>query len=354
MPHLFILPDNLAPYQVSRLNALVVKGIDLDVVAVQTQQNARPWKDAIPPHFQIYLSTQDHCIDLIFKLSKIREYESIIFSGYGQPFWSLVQKSASLECRKGLFVDSFESRRKSILKELYKKWMLPKYIDFYITPGHRQAEYLRGLIGNAEIIISPYLPFERQDITLNSCRSNGAFLCISRLSGEKNLHRLLKAYAVYRNFGGERELVLVGDGPLRNAIVEEISLLGLDGSVSLTGWLGLSDVKSCLQDAFALVLPSLYEPFGVVASEAIQFGVPLVISNKCGACGTVALNYENALFFDPNSSVDISDRLRLLDNDPQLYRSLRAGAESFSDRNDLHSAIRPLVNYLNFLSRSAA
>src|SRR6185369_8422949 len=88
-------------------------------------------------------------------------------------------------------------------------------------------------------------------------------VCVGRL-GEQKGHLLLLA-AMRRAF----DLVLAGDGELRGAIEERIRALDLAPHVRITGWIGSASVRSEIEAARALVLPSFAEGLPVVIMEAM-------------------------------------------------------------------------------------
>lgn len=101
------------------------------------------------------------------------------------------------------------------------------------------------------------------------------FLFVGTSEPRKNLKRLVEGFRHYRSLGGEKALVIVGakgwgdtsDGAWQG-----------DGILSL-GYVSDSRLNGLLKHATALVLPSLYEGFGLPLLEAMQRGVPVITSN---------------------------------------------------------------------------
>lgn len=114
------------------------------------------------------------------------------------------------------------------------------------------------------------------------------FVFVGRLSREKGVDLLLRAFgAVVRNHAGAR-LRVVGDGPLEAETHALAATLGLSSSVDFTGRLPRSGVEAMLADAWALVAPSTWaEPYGMVVAEAILCGVPVVATSTGGFAETV-------------------------------------------------------------------
>jgi glycosyltransferase involved in cell wall biosynthesis len=109
------------------------------------------------------------------------------------------------------------------------------------------------------------------------------FVYSGRLSAEKGVTLLVRAFAKFVTDVPHASLTLVGDGPLRQTLERSIERLDLARSVTVTGWVSPARVDEELSDAWALIAPSIWaEPFGLAVVEAIMRGVPVVASNRGG------------------------------------------------------------------------
>ncbi len=77
-------------------------------------------------------------------------------------------------------------------------------------------------------------------------------------------------------------LVVVGSGPYETQLRAVAGRLRLGRSVQWAGFLPDDELKALVASADAVVVPSLYEPFGLVALEAAATGVPLAVSDTGG------------------------------------------------------------------------
>jgi colanic acid/amylovoran biosynthesis glycosyltransferase len=107
-------------------------------------------------------------------------------------------------------------------------------------------------------------------------------VCVGRLCEQKGQLLLLKAAQILMRKGVQFELVLAGDGELRNKIDSEIANLGLTGKVSVTGWISSTEVRKQLLAARAMVLPSFAEGLPVVIMEAMALRRPVVTTYIAG------------------------------------------------------------------------
>jgi len=101
-------------------------------------------------------------------------------------------------------------------------------------------------------------------------------VAIGRFAEQKGHPLLIEALALARAAVPGLRLVLVGDGPLRPVLEDAVDRLGLADAVDFAGWLDEAGVRTRLEQAHALVLPSFAEGLPVVAMEAMATGRPVV------------------------------------------------------------------------------
>ena len=105
---------------------------------------------------------------------------------------------------------------------------------------------------------------------------------MGRLAEQKGQLLLVEASARLRDRGADFELVIVGDGPMREELEQLIDRLGLRDRVRITGFLDNRAVRRELEAARALVLPSFAEGLPVVIMEAMALGRPVIATYIAG------------------------------------------------------------------------
>jgi glycosyltransferase involved in cell wall biosynthesis len=90
-------------------------------------------------------------------------------------------------------------------------------------------------------------------------------------------------YAFHRANLPNSMLLYVGEGPMRSEIVSRASSLGVSDQVKLLGFVNQTELPAIYTSADLMVLPSAYEPFGVVVNEAMCCGCPVASSDQVGA-----------------------------------------------------------------------
>nr|QNO52805.1 D-inositol-3-phosphate glycosyltransferase [Methanosarcinales archaeon ANME-1 ERB6] len=119
-------------------------------------------------------------------------------------------------------------------------------------------------------------------------RSSKLILFLGRLVYQKGVNVLIGALPIilsrYSNSRGGKDvkLVIVGEGPMRKQLERDATYLGVSKNVVFTGYLDDHKVRSLLKAADVVVVPSFYEPFGIVAIEAMAAKTPVVVSDIGG------------------------------------------------------------------------
>jgi glycosyltransferase involved in cell wall biosynthesis len=140
----------------------------------------------------------------------------------------------------------------------------------------------------------------------------------------KNLPRLLQAFASARQQGVQHSLVLVGGGGWGDFDLEDaIQELGLVGLVQCRGRVSDAELAALYDNATALLIPSLYEGFGLPALEAMSHGTPVIASN-CSALPEVVR--DGGLLVDPESVGSIAAAIIRLCGDASLQKRLAESA----------------------------
>ena len=136
----------------------------------------------------------------------------------------------------------------------------------------------------------------------------------------KNLDRLLRAFAQVR----DRSLRLRFIGPEHRLFTQPLkdlaSELGVTSRCVFQGWVGDEEKLQRINQARALVLPSLWEGFGLPALEAMACGTP-VLASTAGAIPEVV--GDAALLFAPHQTEAITGAINDFLRDPQLERQLQ-------------------------------
>jgi len=122
--------------------------------------------------------------------------------------------------------------------------------------------------------------------------------------------------------GLDFELVVIGSGPLENVLRAQAEKV-LGDRVMWIGRLPSDDVQAQMSIADCLILPSLFDGWGAVTSEALMCGTPVICSDTCGSAGVVGQSGVGGIF-----RVDDKSELKAC-----LEAALKAGVVTSAQRN---------------------
>ncbi|HZQ33822.1 MAG TPA: glycosyltransferase family 4 protein [Mycobacterium sp.] len=146
-------------------------------------------------------------------------------------------------------------------------------------------------------------------------RGPAKLLYFGRLEYEKGIHDLIAAMPRIRRTHPGTTLTVAGEGTQLHWLVEEARRDRVLKATRFVGHLDHDELVKALHDADAVVLPSHYEPFGIVALEAAAAGAPLVTSNV-GGLGEAVIDGETGMSFAPRDIAGLATAVRAVLNDP--------------------------------------
>jgi len=172
----------------------------------------------------------------------------------------------------------------------------PTY-DIAFLPDERQAAFARRLgFGDDRILWGFYTcDHEAFDSAAPDPRraERPGFVFVGRLVETKGVDTLARAYLRYREIANDPwPLTVCGIGPLATT-------LGAISGVEMRGFLQPTDLPQLFQEAACLVLPSTWEPWGVVIHEAATAGLAVVCTTACGAASRLVLDGYNGAVVKP-------------------------------------------------------
>lgn len=176
-------------------------------------------------------------------------------------------------------------------------------------------------------------------------------LFVGTLEPRKNLRRLLQAFSKLVNARSIKEnLVIVGGkGWGGSDLAALLRNLKIEDRVVLAGYVNDSQLQQLYLGARCLVLPSLYEGFGLPVLEAMQFGVPAIVSDA-GALPEVT--GDAALFIDPQSVNSIARTIEMLMQDQGLHARLSMQGKKRAGEFSWQRAARSTIDVFNSVVNS--
>jgi glycosyltransferase involved in cell wall biosynthesis len=166
----------------------------------------------------------------------------------------------------------------------------------------------------------PYSEAEKEQFRTKVGLRNGQVVgIIARLSPVKGHKYLLAAMREVVNLKPHAQLLIVGEGPLKEELFEQTMALGLKENVVFLGSTFDTAIALSVIDIFAL--PSLQEGLGLSIMEAQAAGVPVIASNV-GGIYTIIKDRENGLLIPPKDSLSLTQAIIELMDNPKLAKKM--------------------------------
>lgn len=157
---------------------------------------------------------------------------------------------------------------------------------------------------------------------------------IGRLVREKGAQVLLEALPKIRRYWPDVKCIIAGDGPMLAELRAKAHELQVADIVSFTGFVNDQERNRLYAISDVAVFPSFYEPFGIVALEAMATGTPVVASDT-GGLSEIIVHGVNGLKAYPGNANSLADNVLTLLYRPDLARDL--AGEASRDVTDLYS-----------------
>jgi glycogen(starch) synthase len=159
-----------------------------------------------------------------------------------------------------------------------------------------------------------------------------------RVQFEKGFQVLARAMTLLRQRVPGITCLIAGRGSYIPELQSQIDIEGVSDIVTLMGYVSDPELRELIHHSTCVVIPSLYEPFGVVALEALAAGAALVVANT-GGLAELAGGTKAALLFEPGNTADLADRIEELISSPELAAQLKANARELLEASYTWEAI---------------
>jgi len=265
---------------------------------------------------------QDRSVsDNIFKLKAILravDYEKILVSGWDlKEFWYLIFTNSKSKNCLALESTINESRVDGI-RGLIKKIFLSR-ISTVFASGKLHVELLNALHYNNKVKITKGVGIINKPTFEPMTREyKKRFLFVGRLSSEKNIKLLIEVFNKLPEF----TLSIIGIGPKE----DELKYIAKQNIIFL-GQINNSKLKEYFLSSDILLLPSIAEPWGLVVEEALYFGMPVIVSENCGASELIEDGINGYVI-----NIDDVENLKdvILRIDDENYQMLVNGVKKYS------------------------
>jgi glycogen(starch) synthase len=144
-----------------------------------------------------------------------------------------------------------------------------------------------------------------------------------RVQYEKGFQVLARAMSTLRSKVPDVECIIAGRGSYLPELQSQVDIEGVSDIVRLVGFVSDEKLRDLLHRAGCVVIPSLYEPFGIVALEALAGGAPLVAA-RTGGLAELLAGTGAGLLFEPGNANELAGCIERVLGEPRLAAEMRA------------------------------
>ncbi|WP_445509231.1 glycosyltransferase [Rossellomorea marisflavi] len=135
------------------------------------------------------------------------------------------------------------------------------------------------------------------------------FFAIGRMVSEKGFETIIQTAERMKKEERDFSVVIAGKGPLLDDYRMRVREGGLSGMINFVGFISDEERNRYLRGCQAVLFPSLYEPFGIVALEAMAYKKTVIASNT-GGLKTIVKHEQTGLLFQPEDADDLYGQIR--------------------------------------------
>lgn len=217
--------------------------------------------------------------------------------------------------------------RKGGLREYIKRWAV-KACAGYIVFGKSSENYLLALGADKNRVLIKNAAVVDNKAILEICKTASGrslyreistrknFIFIGRISPEKNVALLVRAFQSLRDPAGEWGLIIVGNGKEDASVLHQISQK--PDHIYRYDSVGWKEVPGFFSRADCLVLPSSSEPWGLVVNEAMICGLAAIVTEACGCAEDLIRG--NGYVVKPHSEAELQNAMQKIIDTADLAR----------------------------------
>ncbi|WP_051590889.1 glycosyltransferase family 4 protein [Bacillus sp. UNC438CL73TsuS30] len=139
---------------------------------------------------------------------------------------------------------------------------------------------------------------------------------MGRMVKEKGFETIIEAAAIAKELKLEYSFVIAGKGPMLDTYRKLIQEKHLEDKITFIGFVSEQERNTFIQNCEMVVVPSLYEPFGIVALEAMALGKPTIVSKTGGLKGIVK-HLQTGMLMAPGDAQSLLEQILFIYKNPK-------------------------------------
>lgn len=193
-----------------------------------------------------------------------------------------------------IFMETVDNRglnglaRRAYYRQVFARWT--RSLKGVLAVGADMPKWLLEC-GVSEQLIVPFTYFLPEPPPSDGTASNRSdsfqIMFVGKLTRRKGVDVLLHALSDLREAAKPSQVIIVGAGPELGRLQALSQRMGISASVTWLGNRGIDEIPGLMKEADLLVLPSRFDGWGAVVTEALMAGTPTIATDMCGAAEAV-------------------------------------------------------------------
>jgi glycosyltransferase involved in cell wall biosynthesis len=253
------------------------------------------------------------------------------------------KKAKTVLCMDNKWLGTLKQKLACFVAQFY----LPRIFDFIWVPFHQHALFAKKMgFKPAQIKLGFYSAntgkFNKLYEHKKDANTPKVFVCVARYIPQKNLPLLWNAFIELCNeTQHDWELWNLGIGQDFDKRIEH-------PKIKHCGFVQPNDMDEIIQKTGVFVLPSLFEPWGVVVHEFASAGYPMVVSSHVGAHAAFVENGENGYVFNPNVKEELKSSLfRIINLSNQELKKMGMHSSELSKKITQEKWVEQCVSFVS-------
>lgn len=370
-----IVTNYPSPYRIP-LFEKIAKKVDLCVYFTMFDESEKDWiininwkfKFKILPHYNIRFQGKDvlnyHFNPSIINELRKNDYDTIIVGGYSSLTTKIILLYCKLKNKPFILWSGSTLYEKSFFRNLakpYIKWVI-RNSHAFIAYGSRAEDYIASFnissekifkainVGNIEFFIKSNEELNGYKERLKKefmITSNKNLIYVGRLIPIKGVEYLIKAYEKFKRENDDLGLIIVGNGHLKEKLKSEYDHLN---NLYFIDFVQPKDLPIFYMMSDVFVLPSTYEIFSIVISEAMASGLPIITTKKVGASADLVQNGFNGYVIPDKNTEELYNSIKkIFQNDKLLDQMGKNSRYLIKDAFNLDNTAEGFLNAINYV-----
>ena len=278
-------------------------------------------------------------------LNEVKECDVMVVYGHYDKIFKkallrgkLVGKKIILTTDATTILGSYESGGWKIkFKPLFLKLLYNVFANAVFVPSTVSKKFLQSVgVKESKIVTTPYVVDEDYFQTVlqkqNNIRGKHninsttiVFIFCAKFLERKKPLDAIEAFSKINN--SNAVLIMIGDGPLKEAIQNKIEALNISNKVIMPGIVAYSDLPLYYAASNVLLFTSSHEPYGLPVNEAMLCGIPAIVSDSIGARLDLVQDGQTGYTYKTGNINELSVLMQQVIDKPEFFKQMGNNAK---------------------------